>query len=56
MVRVACISLLVLVGLALASMSAEALVNAGCKATATASKSGTVDLKTAKVWHVTDVD
>ena len=56
MVRVACISLLVVVGLALAPMSAEALVNGGCKATATASKSGTVDLTTAKVWHVTDAD
>lgn len=55
-VRVSCIWLLVLVGLAVAAVPVQALVNGGCKATATASKSGTVDLTTTKIWHVTDAD
>jgi hypothetical protein len=55
-VRVSSIWLLVLVALAITPAPAQALVNGGCKASATASKSGTVDLTVAKVWHVTDAD
>jgi hypothetical protein len=53
---VAYIWLLVLFGLVVAPAPVQALVNGGCKASATASKSGTVDLTTAKVWHVTHAD
>lgn len=47
---------MVLVALVAAPLSTQALVNGGCKASATASTSGTVDLTTAKVWHVTHAD
>jgi hypothetical protein len=55
-VRVSYIWLLVLVGLVVAAAPVHALVNGGCKASATASRSGTVDLTTARVWHVTHAD
>jgi hypothetical protein len=45
-----------LVGLAVVPAAVHANVSGGCTATGTASKSGTVDLTTASVWHVTVAD
>jgi hypothetical protein len=49
-------ALLVVIGLLAAPVSAQATVNGGCSATATASKSGSIDLATASTWHVMDAD
>ena len=54
--RLAGLPLLVLIGLLAAPVSAEATVHGGCTATATASKSGTIDLAVASTWHVKDED
>jgi hypothetical protein len=54
--RISCALLLVLVGLVVLPTAAQAKVNGGCTATGTASRSGTVDLTTATVWHVTAAD
>src|SRR5712691_3080033 len=48
--------LLVSIGLLVLPASAAAKVSGGCTATATASKSGAIDLTTATVWHVKDAD
>jgi len=48
--------LLPIVFLAAAPASARATVNGGCTATAKASKSGSVDLTTADVWHLRHED
>lgn len=50
------VALLVLIGLFAAPLSARATVHGGCTATATASKSGTIDLAVASTWHVKDAD
>ena len=55
-VRASCASLIVLLTLLVAPVAGQARVSGGCTASATASKSGTVDLTTATVWHVTDTD
>jgi len=55
-VRGLCAGLFVLVGLVVAPAAGHARVSGGCTASATASKSGSVDLTTATVWHVTDAD
>ena len=47
---------LVLIGLLAAAVSAQATVHGGCTATATASKSGQIDLVGASTWHVKDAD
>ncbi|TMD34325.1 MAG: hypothetical protein E6I89_16300, partial [Chloroflexi bacterium] len=54
--RVSCAFLLVLIGLVVVPAAIQAKVNGGCIATGTASKSGTVNLTTATVWHVTAAD
>lgn len=54
--KVTCVTLLAFMGLAVMSLPAEANVNGGCTASATASKSGTVDLAVATTWHVKDAD
>ena len=54
--RVSCTFLLLLIGLAVLPAAAQAKVNGGCTASGIASKSGTVDLTTASVWHVVDAD
>jgi hypothetical protein len=48
--------LLVLIGLLAAPVSAQATVHGGCTGTATASKSGAIDLAVASTWHVKDAD
>ena len=48
--------LLALVGLVVLPAAAHAKMNGGCTATATASKSGAVDLTQASTWHVKDAD
>jgi hypothetical protein len=48
--------LIVVIGLLVAAVAGQARVSGGCTATATASHSGSVDLTTATVWHVTDAD
>lgn len=45
-----------MVGLLILPAAAHANMNGGCSATATGSKSGTVDLATTSTWHVTDGD
>jgi hypothetical protein len=55
-VRALYAGLFVLMGLLVAPAAGQARVSGGCTASATASKSGSVDLTTATVWHVTDVD
>lgn len=50
------VGLIVPMSLLVAPAAAQARVSGGCTATATASKSGSVDLTTATVWHVTDAD
>ena len=54
--RASCTWLIVLISLLFASMTGQARVNGGCTATATASRSGAIDLTTATVWHVKDAD
>ena len=56
LVRRSCIALLVSIGLLVLPASADAKVSSGCTATASASKSGAIDLTTATVWHVKDAD
>src|SRR4029077_12009883 len=55
-VRTSCGWLIVLISLLVAPVAGQARVSGGCSASATASRSGSVDLTTAKVWHVTDAD
>jgi hypothetical protein len=50
------VALFFLIGLLVAPLSAQATVHGGCTATATAWKSGTVDLAVASTWHVKDAD
>src|SRR5690242_12049440 len=50
------VALFLLIGLLVAPLSAKATVHGGCTATATASKSGTIDLAVASTWHVKDAD
>ena len=47
---------LVLIGLAVVPAAVQGKVNGACTATGTASRSGTIDLTTATVWHVTAAD
>ena len=54
--RATCALLTALLTLGVAAMTGEARVSGGCTASATASRSGSVDLTTATVWHVTDAD
>jgi hypothetical protein len=56
LVRASCAWLIVLISLLVAPVAGQARVSGGCTASATASKSGSVDLTTATVWHVTDTD
>jgi hypothetical protein len=56
MVRVFVTGLVALMSLLVAPAAGQARVSGGCTASATASKSGSVDLTTATVWHVTDAD
>src|SRR5258708_8829616 len=55
-VRAACAWLIVLSSLLVARVAGEARVSGGGTATATASRSGAIDLTTASVWHVKDAD
>jgi hypothetical protein len=50
------VALFLLIGLFVVPLSAQATANGGCTATATASKSGTIDLAVASTWHVKDAD
>jgi hypothetical protein len=54
--RASCAWLIVLISFLVASVAGQARVSGGCTASATASRSGSVDLTTATVWHVTDAD
>lgn len=54
--RISSTFLLLLIGLAFVPAAVQAKVNGGCTASGIASKSGTVDLTTATVWHVTAAD
>lgn len=54
-VRASFVALLALIGIAAMPVAGEANVS-GCAATATASKSGAVDLSVATTWHVKDAD
>ena len=54
--RISFAFVLVLVGLTVVPAAVQANVSGGCTATGTASKSGTVDLTSATVWHVTAAD
>ncbi len=54
--RASFVALLALIGIAVVPAAVQAKVNSGCTATATASKSGTVDLNVATTWHVKDAD
>jgi len=56
LVRASCAWLIVLISLLVAPVAGQARVSGGCTATATASKSGAIDLTTATVWHVKDAD
>jgi hypothetical protein len=55
-VRASCAWLIVLISLLVAPGAGQARVSSGCTATASASKSGAIDLTTASVWHVKDAD
>jgi hypothetical protein len=55
-VRTSCAWLIVLISLLMAPSPGLARVSGGCTATASASKSGAIDLTTATVWHVKDAD
>jgi hypothetical protein len=54
--RLSGVALLVVIGLLAPPVSAQATVRGGCTATATASKSGAIDLTVASNWHVKDAD
>jgi hypothetical protein len=54
--RLSGVALLVVIILLAAPVSAQATVRGGCTATATASKSGAIDLTVASSWHVKDAD
>ena len=54
--RAFCLALLVAIGLVVVPAMAEARVNGGCTASATASRSGDVDLAVATTWHLRDAD
>src|SRR5260370_1169367 len=56
LVRASCAWLIVLISLLVAPVAGQARVSGGCTATATASRSGAIDLTTATVWHVKDAD
>jgi len=56
LVRASCAWLIVLISVLVAPVAGQARVSGGCRASATASRSGSVDLTTATVWHVTDKD
>src|SRR5260370_21985587 len=55
-VRASCSWLIVLISLLVAPVAGQGRVSGGCTATATASRSGAIDLTTATVWHVKDAD
>src|SRR5260370_4567986 len=55
-VRASCAWLIVLISLLVAPVAGQAHMSSGCTATASASKSGAIDLTTATVWHVKDAD
>lgn len=55
-VRVSGTALFVLIALVAVPVATHASVQGGCTATATASKSGTIDLAAASTWHVKDAD
>jgi len=55
-VRLSSVALVVPIGLLAAPVAAQATVSGGCTATATASKSGAIDLAVASRWHVEDAD
>src|SRR5260370_11373857 len=55
-VRASCAWLIVLISLLVAPVAGQGRVSGGCTATATASRSGAIDLTTATVWHVKDAD
>ena len=48
--------LLMVIALLLVPATTQAALNGGCAATATASKSGSINLATASTWHVRDAD
>ena len=54
--KATCVALLALVGLVIVPAVAHANINGPCAATATGSKSGTVDLATTSTWHVVNAD
>ena len=54
--RAAGATMLALTALVVVPAAAHATVRGGCTATATASKSGTIDLSQASTWHVRDAD
>jgi hypothetical protein len=56
LVRVFSACLIVLISLLVAPVAGQARVSGGCIASATATRSGSIDLTTATVWHVTDTD
>src|SRR5258708_38679635 len=56
LVRASCALLIVLISLLVAPVAGQARVSGGCTATATAARSGAIDLTTASVWHVKDAD
>ena len=55
-IRASFTCLIVLVSLVVTPLAGQARVTGGCSASASASRSGPVDLTTATVWHVTDAD
>ena len=55
-VRLSSVALVVPIGVLAAPVSAQATLSGGCTATATASKSGAIDLAAASSWHVKDAD
>ena len=48
--------MLAVIALLVLPAAAQAAMSGGCKATATASKAGSIDLATASTWHVRDAD
>lgn len=56
MTRLSCTFFFVLIALLVVPTAVQASVTGGCTATGTATKSGSVDLTTATVWHVTAAD
>ena len=55
-VRASGATLVALISLLVVPAAGQARVSGGCTASAVASKSGSIDLKTATVWHVTGAD